>query len=107
MLRQTELVHRAHFCVDNAKDEIDAEALAHHARAIPGEIIRIGEVASPRSFNCVFWDSKKAIRERERLVRGQTWRIGPDRFAGSRVTARSAARLHRDEHPTPRRFARR
>src|SRR4029077_8068468 len=81
MLRQTELVHRAHFCVDNAKDEIDPEALAHDTRAIPGEIIRIGEVGVAALVQLRFLGiRKKAIRKRERLVRGQTRRIGPDRL---------------------------
>ena len=37
MLGQAELVHRAHFGVDDAEDKIDTEPLPHHARAEPPE----------------------------------------------------------------------
>ena len=44
MLGQTELIHRAHDRVDDAKDKIDTETLAHDARAKSSERIGVGKI---------------------------------------------------------------
>ena len=81
MLGQPEVIHRAHFCVDDAKDEIDAETLPHDARTISAELIRVSKIGiaalvQVRSVQI----REKAFCERKRLVRRETRCVGPNRL---------------------------
>ena len=84
MLRQAELVHRAHFRVDDAEDEIDAETLTHNARAIAAKLIRVSKIgiAAFVELRSVQF-RKKTFGKRERLFRIETRRIRPNRLQRS------------------------
>ena len=84
MLGQTELVHRLHLCVNDAKNEIDPEPLAGNAGAIPAECIRVGKIRVAPLVQMRFVQAgKKTFCERERLVRGETRSVGPNRLQRS------------------------
>src|SRR5207302_318244 len=84
MLGQTELVHRAHLCVDDAKHEIDPESLAHDAGAIPAEFIRVSKIGVAALVQLRFVQlRKKPFRECERVVRSEAWSIQPNRLQRS------------------------
>src|SRR5437773_2350110 len=84
MLGQTELVHRLHLCVNDAKNEIDPEPLAGNAGAIPAECIRVGKIRVAPLVQMRFVQAgKKTFCERERQVRGETRSVGPNRLQRS------------------------
>jgi hypothetical protein len=79
MLGQAQFVHGTDFCVDDAKDKIDAEALPHHTGAESARRIRIGKVGVPALSQMRFFKiGKKTFRQRGSLGGGETRRIGPN-----------------------------
>ena len=42
--REPEIVHRAEICADDPEDDVDSQALAHHAGAKASEIRRVGKI---------------------------------------------------------------
>src|SRR5438128_11548944 len=81
MLGQTELVHRAHLCVNDAKHEIDAEPLADNAGAIPAECVRVGKIGVAPLVQMRFVQAgKKTSCERARLLGSETRSVSPNRL---------------------------
>src|ERR1700732_3768066 len=79
MLGQTELIHRPHLRVDDAKHEVDSEPLAHDARAKATELICIGKIgiAALGQLRLMRF-GEKTIRQRTCIICAETRRVGPD-----------------------------
>src|SRR6266705_1351581 len=79
MLRQTHLIHCPHLRVDDAKDEVNSEPLAHYARAKATEIICVGKIgiAALGQLRLMRF-GEKTIRQRTCLICAETRRVGPD-----------------------------
>ncbi len=79
LLGQTELIHRAHLGVDDAKHEIDPEALTDDAGAVATKRIRIGEVSVATLVQLGLVQLReKTLRQSKGLVRRETRCLGPD-----------------------------
>jgi len=79
MLGQTELIHRPHLRVDDAKDEVNSEPLAHDARAKATEIICVGKIGITALGQLrLMRFGEKTIRQRACIIGAETWRVGPD-----------------------------
>jgi len=84
MLGQTELVHRAHLCGNDAKHEIDPEPLADNAGAIPAECVLVGKIGVAPLVQMRFVQAgKKTFCERERLLGSETRGVSPNRLQRS------------------------
>src|SRR5438270_10462581 len=79
MLRQTELIHRPHSRVDDAKDEVNSEPLAHDARAKATEIICVGKIgiAALGQLRLMRF-GEKTICQRTCIICVERRRVGPD-----------------------------
>src|SRR5437667_12716762 len=79
MLRQAELIHCPHLRVDDAKDEVNSEPLASHARAKATEIICVGKIgiAALGQLRLMRF-GEKTIRQRMCIIGAETRRVRPD-----------------------------
>src|SRR6266446_12876 len=79
MLRQTELIHCPHLRIDDAKDEVNSEPLAHDARAKATEIICVGKISIAALGQLrLMRFSGKTFRQRTCIICAETRRVGPD-----------------------------
>src|ERR1700737_2997868 len=79
MLRQTELIHGPHLRVDDAKDEVNSEPLAHDARAKATEIICVGKIGTAALGQLrLIRFGEKTVRQRSCIICAETRRVGPD-----------------------------
>src|SRR5216683_669523 len=84
MLRQAELIHRAHFRVDNAKNNVNPEPLTHHTSAITAGGVGVGKIGVASLVQLGFVQiGKETLRQRQRIFGSETWRIWPDRLQGA------------------------
>src|SRR6267143_3118832 len=79
MLRQTELIHRPHLRVDDAKDEVNSQPLAYDTRAKAAEVICVGKIgiAALGQLRLMRF-GEKTIRQRACMICAETRRVGPD-----------------------------
>src|SRR6266436_919048 len=81
MRRQAELIHGAHFRVDDTKDDVDAEPLPYHAGAITADSVGVSEVGVAPLLQLRFLRiGEETLRQRQCIFTGETWRIWPDRL---------------------------
>lgn len=84
MLGQSELVHRPHLRVDDAKDEIDAQSLTDDARAITAGRIRVGKIGVTAVIQLrLLRVREKAFGQGKRLFGCETLSVRPDRLERS------------------------
>ncbi len=84
MLRQAELIHRAHFRVNDTKDDLDPEPLPYHTGAITTGGVGVGEIGVASLVQLRFVQiGKETLCQRQCIFGGETWCIWPDRLQGS------------------------
>src|ERR1700730_11512448 len=84
MPRQAELIHRAHFRVDDTKDDLDPKSLPYHTGAITTAGVGVSEIAIASLVQLRFVQiGKETLCQRQRIFGGETWCIWPDRLQGS------------------------
>ena len=86
---QTELIHRPHLRVDDAKNQIDPEPLPNDAGAEPAEVIRVGKVRiAPLVAAVLLRVGQETFRQRGGFVARELRGVRPDRLKSSVQAAR-------------------